>query len=81
MVLVIKMMMIEIYAGCSDGDKVDISLPYSCCPEVSSDAKNLASWQGPPANIYVYLVVYSTTSYIYHYFMAPHGDEIDLEQM
>ena len=52
---------------------------YSCCPEVSSDAKNLASWQGPPANIYVYLVVYFTTSYIYHYLMAPHGNEIGLE--
>ena len=52
---------------------------YSCCPEVSIDAKNLASWQGPSANIYVYLVVYFTTSYIYHYFIVSHGNEIDLE--
>ena len=46
---------------------------------MSYDAKNLASWQGPPANIYVYLIVYSTTSYIYHYFITLHGIEIGLE--
>ena len=45
--------------------------------EVSDDAKNLGSWQGPPSNIYI-LIVYSTTSYIYHYFMAPHGNETGL---
>ena len=55
--------------------RYDTNVLYSCYP----DAKNLASWQGPSANIYVYLVVYSTTSYIYHYSMAPHSNEIGLE--
>ena len=46
---------------------------------MSEDAKNLASWQGPPANIYVYLIVYFTTLYIYYYSMVLHGNEVDLK--
>ena len=52
---------------------------YSCCSEVGEDVKNLASWQGLPVNIYVYLIVDFTTLYIYYYFITLYDNEVNLK--